>query len=543
MPPDRNRQLARVGMLVALLAFWLVELSHLAVVPRAYEDEPWIASTSWKLATTGMFASDIQGNFYGSASHYFGFMPLYPLLQSLVFRAGGLGLWQARLTSVYLGLLVCALTFALGRRLFGAPVGLLAIAGLMLTRTAGLTLYRPTGILLIDFARLARYDIAVPVFGLAACLALGRAGPSAGRWAGWWAALAGGLGGLAGLAHVYGWFWLAALGAALLHMGARWLAWRWAAGTLMALSLGAAVVTLPYGGYVLAHWGDWLGQTAEYGDRARVLNITWYANNVLREVQRYGPGLGEPNWQAWLRPGLWLAWSAGPAAGVMLMRRAGRNLQASAYAWSLAALPVLLAVFITSKVANYLLLYLPLAALAIAWGVVALWRAARARRWRWLQSLVVLACAAVVLEGAGQWRGLDQTATATTPFNRYVQQVRAIVDQSAFSAGPAVLGLHTYWFGFSDLSFTSWYYPVVLARSRLPGRAVPLATTLERLAPDFALVDARTRDFLDAAEAGDPEAATITAWLAAGFVWVGAVEDATYGRTDVYRRRAAAYAP
>ena len=106
-------------------------------------------------------------------------------------------------------------------------MGLVAGAGRLLTRTEGLRLYRPSGILLIDFAGLGRYDMAVPVLGVLACLALGRA--DGGRRGAGWAALAGACGALAGLSHVYGWFWLAALAAALAHMGVRPRAWQWAA--------------------------------------------------------------------------------------------------------------------------------------------------------------------------------------------------------------------------------------------------------------------------------------------------------------------------
>lgn len=529
-----GRWRVRAGVVLALGAYWVVQLRQLAVVPRAYEDEAWIASTSWKLATTGVFGSDIQGSFFGMAEHYFGFMPLYPLLQALVFKAAGLGLWQARLTSVYLGLLVLALTFAFGRRLFGGPVGLLAVLGLLLTRTAGLTLYRPSGILLLDLARLGRYDIAVPVFGLAAGLALMRA---TGRRAGWWAALAGALGGLAGLAHVYGWFWLPALAAALAHTGRRHAGRLSAPQGLAALLLGAGLVLAPYALYVLSGWADWLGQMAEYRDRVTPLQGAWYVNNLLTEAQRFGPGVVLADWRTWLRPGLWLVAAIGPVAGVTLVRRAGRSLPAAVVGWALGLLPVLLAVFVSSKVANYLLLYLPVASVAVAWGVAAAWRAARARGWRWLPALLALVCAAVALEGVGQWRQQWQLAAQVTPYARYVAQVRAVAEAAAPEPAAAVLGLHTYWFGFSDRLFTSWYYPVALAQSPIPGRAVPLAATLARLAPAIVLVDARMHTYLTGS-ATDATPGVINAWLAADYALVGTVDDATYGRTEVYRRTA-----
>ncbi|MCC7361386.1 MAG: glycosyltransferase family 39 protein [Anaerolineales bacterium] len=522
-----------LALAALLLAYWVLELRALAVVPRAYEDEPWTASTSWTLATRGVFGTPLQGGLFGSARHYFGFMPLYPVLQAGMFRLAGLGLWQARLTSVFLGLLVLALTFALGRRLFGAPVGLLAVATLLLAHTAGQTIYRPTGILLVDFARFARYDIAVPVFGLSACLALGRAGPPAGRRAAGRAALAGALGGLAGLAHVYGWFWLAALGAALLHFGRRSRSSRWAVQTIGALTLGAGVVLLPYGLYVLRHWSDWLGQVSLYRDRLAPFDPGWYAHNLLTEAQRYGPGLGS-DWRGWLRPGLWLMLLAGLPAAVALARQAGRRLPLAAYAWGLWLLPGLLALLVSSKVANYLLLYWPLAALAVAWGLSAAWRLAGVRSWPWLRGLLVVGCAWAAWEGAGLWRQLDQAAAHTTPYAAYTHRLRAAVAAASSVARPSVLGLHTYWFGFSDLPYTSWYYPVVRAGFPPAGAAVPITDTLAALAPQVVLVDVRTRAWL----AAGPDGPTVEAWLARDYALTGGVNDATYGRTDVYARRA-----
>ncbi len=539
MAASRKRMLVQAGALLALLTYWLLELHHLAVVPRAYEDEAWIASTSWKLATQGVFGTDIQGGYLGVRQHAFGFMPLYPLLQSLVFRLGGVGLWQARLTSVLLGLLVLTLTFALGRRLLGASVGLLAVGGLLLTRTAGLTLYRPSGILLVDLARLARYDIAVPVFGLAACLALTRVRPL-GRWrAVAWAALAGALGGLAGLAHIYGWFWLVALGAALVYHGATRRAWRWTAAVLAAFATGAGLVSLPYHLFVLSNWNDWVGQLTQYTNLLAQPHVAWYLTNLLTEPLRYGPGLDAADWRTWLRPGLWLVAAVGPLAAVALVLRARRSLAAAALAWSLALLPALMAVLITSKVANYLLLFLPLLALAVAWGLVSVWRYARLKRWAWLQGLLLLVCAAVAVEGLAHWARLDQSAAVTTPYDQYVTALRTRVEAAAPAPFPSVLGLHTYWFGFTDLPFTTWYYPLSAATTPVSGVTLPLTVTLAQIAPDVVLVDARTAAVLAAPAGPASMGGQINAWLAAEYVPAGVVDDAIYGRTDVYRRRAA----
>src|SRR5947199_7115021 len=104
--------------LAAALGFILVSLRHLDAVPQVYEDEPWQASTAYKILTTGVFGSDLFAGFYHMDQRYYGFMPLHPILLAAVFRAFGLGLQQARLETVSLAVAVLALTYALGARLF-----------------------------------------------------------------------------------------------------------------------------------------------------------------------------------------------------------------------------------------------------------------------------------------------------------------------------------------------------------------------------------------------------------------------------------------
>src|SRR5207237_4113888 len=123
----------------ALGVFLVASVRHLETVPQVYEDEPWQASTAFKLATQGQFGSDLFAGFYNMDQRYYGFMPLHPLLLSGVFRVLGVGLAQARLETVLLTTLTLGLTFSLGARLFGAWVGALAVAVLVLVRWTGLT--------------------------------------------------------------------------------------------------------------------------------------------------------------------------------------------------------------------------------------------------------------------------------------------------------------------------------------------------------------------------------------------------------------------
>ena len=104
----QSRSRTYLILLAILLLYWAVSLHQLDVTPPVYEDEPWQASTGWKLATDGVFGSDLFSGLYGMESRYYGFLPVFPLLLAGTFRLVGLGLFQARLAAVVMGLLPIA---------------------------------------------------------------------------------------------------------------------------------------------------------------------------------------------------------------------------------------------------------------------------------------------------------------------------------------------------------------------------------------------------------------------------------------------------
>src|SRR6266700_4482932 len=89
-----------VVALCALGVLLVASVRHLETVPQVYEDEPWQASTAFKLATQGQFGSDLFAGFYNMDQRYYGFMPLHPLLLAANFKIIGVGLAQARLETV-----------------------------------------------------------------------------------------------------------------------------------------------------------------------------------------------------------------------------------------------------------------------------------------------------------------------------------------------------------------------------------------------------------------------------------------------------------
>ncbi len=515
--------LGRRPALVALAAgvlFTVVSVRYLDTVPQVYEDEPWQASTAYKLMTSGEFGSDLFAGFYNMDQHYYGFMPLHPLLLAGVFRVLGVGLVQARLETVALTLLTLLLTYALGARLFGAWVGAIAVVLLVLVRWTGLTYIQLTGIPLVDFARIARYDPFVPVLGLAALHGFlsARGPPRPTRRL--WLVLAGILAGLAGLAHLYGLFWLPILIALTLWDGKpRAAIW---------LVLGAVLPWLPYLAYVLQDVPDWRGQTLIYQTRFDLLNARWYLDNLLQEYHRYGPGLGPfgPGWL--LRVGFWTSLVALPLSLALLARRAVFHADPAARAIVVPAivLPVLFALTIKLKLVNYTLIELPFFALAIAWGIRAVWLSRRS----WARPLIAVVATAVMLEGAAQLVHLGQVAQATTPYPSFIATVRQYVPP-----GARILGLHTYWFGLQDFDYRSFLVPLNSADEGLP-----LDQGLARVAPDIVLVDTRMRDYFNPnSNSNSPEVAAdrtrFYGWLEQhGGTVIGRVDDPTYGLMEVY---------
>jgi hypothetical protein len=598
---------ARAGAaLVALLAvglFLLVELRHLDVVPRVYEDEPWQASTAYKLLRDGVFGSDLFAGLAHMDERYYGFMPLHPLLLAVDFKLLGVGLAQARLETVACGALTLALTIALGARLFGLWVGALAAVWLVFVRWTGLTYIQPTGIPLVDLARIARYDPLVPVFGLASLHVYlwarstgDRVGsrprgvvspPGRARRTREIAldVLAGCLAGLAGLAHLYGLFWIPAL-----MLLAVWDGHRRALGWL---ALGSVLPWLPYAAYVLADLPDWRAQTAVYADRFGLLDWRWYLDNLLQEYRRYGPGLGPMGASVIARVGFWSTLVGLPLAVAALLWRAVRHADAAARVVVVPALlfPVLFALLIRLKLVNYTLTELPLFAIAIGWGAVALWQrlgaaaqgtpgvtvdgdagqpapntaggdagepegvtatgdgrvtprrytrgraaggwptggGATSRLTIWARPALAALVLAVVVEGSVRLATLEAASASTTPYAAFSARVR-----QDLPPGARVLGLHTYWFGLEDVDYRSFLVPLTLADPRSQAQPVPLDEALDRVAPDVVLLDARLRDYF--AGDGAPDGARFSAWLRThDAALVDRWDDPTYGLTEIYR--------
>jgi hypothetical protein len=517
--PDARATWLAIGVTaVAIGVFLALELRHLDAVPRVYEDEPWQASVAVQLLRDGVFGSQLFAGLANMDQRYYGFLPLHPLLLALDFRLLGVGLAQARLEPVILSALTLALTGALGARLYDAWVGALAVVLLVFGRWTGLTYLQLTGIPLVDLARIARYDPLVPVLGLAALHAWLSARDRDARA---WYVAAGALAGLAGLAHLYGLFWIPALLLLTWFDGRRApLAW---------LVAGATVPWLPYLGYVLTDLPDWRAQTATYAERFGLLDPRWYLTNVLTEYHRYGPGLGSGGPARLARVGFWTLAIALPIALAGLVWHAVRMGDAAARALVVPALllPALFALLIYLKLVNYTLVELPLFALAIAWLATRSWR--HPGRPALVRPVLAALLLAIVAEGVVALSSLERAATMTTPYPAFIARVRQRIP-----SGARIVALHTYWFGLEDHDVRSFLVPITWADPRSQVPPVPLDEGLDRIAPDIVLLDARLRDYFATDGAGD--GAQFDGWLERRHArLIDQIDDPTYGRVDVYQ--------
>jgi len=514
------RRWESIGLAGLLLAFLVIMLPGLDAAPAAHDDEAWQASTGWKLATEGVFGSDMFAGFHGMDRHYYGYMPVHSFALAGMFRIAGPGLFQARLVSVLAGALTLVLIHLVARRLFGARVGLLAVTLSLFVRLTATNAYRLSGIPLLDVARIARYDIMVPVFGLAAllCYLAARDTGSSRLFA-----LTGLLIGLSGLSHLYGNFWLIAIGLLAVRDRARWSDIAWAA-------LGFAAPWAAYCGWVLANLPDWVGQTRNYGERFGLLDARWYLDNLRLEYLRWAPGLRE----GWFRPGVVLMLAALPPALVALARRSlrSRDRQARALLVPALVMPALFAFLIQLKQTNYIITIVPLFCMALAWAMVSAWdRSARARHRLALRCALALALMAVCAEGLARASVFARQAAHATPWPEFIDRVRAQIP-----GGARVLGLHRYWLGLEDVDFRSWATVFLRSSPATTTRPEPVETVLDDIAPDLILIDERMLDYFAGTGVENARPAVLRAWMEARrFTRAEVLQDRTYGRMEVWR--------
>ena len=214
-----------------------------------------------------------------------------------------------------------------------------------------------------------------------------------------------------------------------------------------------------------------------------------------------------------------------------MTRRAWRRHDVAARALLLPTvlLPALMALLIFLKLSAYLVLFMPVWCLALAWGGVILWdRLARARAGlrttRWLLVVLLLA---VGFEGVTRLAALEMAAAQTTPYPAFIQRVRRWLPP-----GSRVLGLHNYWLGLEDHDYRSFAVPILWADPAYTSPPLTFDAALSRVAPDVILLDAHLRDYFTHHRDQETD---LNAWLAQhNGRLVASIEDTTYGALDIY---------
>ena len=149
------------AVVVLLLILFSLTLNcwRLNIFPKVWVDEPWNSIASYHLVTEGVLRNDVLSARENSSQ----IMLAPALVQSLaiapVFALAGLGIWQARLPSVLMGVLVVVLTFLLARR-YGIAIAVVS------------SVFVAFDNLVFVSARTVRQEIFVAAFALCAFLLL-----------------------------------------------------------------------------------------------------------------------------------------------------------------------------------------------------------------------------------------------------------------------------------------------------------------------------------------------------------------------------------
>lgn len=523
MPQNKFNLFKKALPFLILLIFWTNGVAHLDTLPLVHEDEPWILSPGYTFWQEGRFGSDLFTGFHGMENHFFGFLPLVSLLNGGLAHLIGVGLFQTRfglLSSMFLAL---AATHRLGRVLFSAQVGTVAILLLAFLRIAGPFYHLQMGIPFADAARIARYDMAVPAFALLALLSFIEA-LKYGRPILFF--VAGLLVGLATLSHIYGAFWLITL-----MLTYFWISRRWRLKPIVFMGLGFGLICLPYLIYVASAWSDFLEQNFINAGRVAITSPAFYLANLLNEVERYDAILNGAKQQL----GSWLFLVALPLATLLLVYKAvwKKNSAAKIILAPLLGLVFGFAFLITPKTFTYLATLWPLFAIIMAVGLVHLWRATAAPFW-WRPALIAILVVAMA-EGSWSMVKFHQKAAKTTSYPAFTAQLaRHISPQSK------VLALQHYWLGLPDFNYRALLVPFFLVSERHSPMPISFYQALQQVEPDVIIIDEVMQNYFDEIASVDhPGHAILLDFnqylLDHHAQIITQFQDPSYGRVTIYR--------
>jgi len=472
----------RLLMGIVILAFFAACVLHLDRLPHIFEDETWILSPGYKLFTHGQFGSDMFTGFYNMDQHYLQFMPIFPVLQGAFAQLIGLGIFQMRVLPVFIATLAVALAGLVARQMGRPGAGLLAMWLLFTWQWMPELSHRnmQSGVPLIDSARLARYDALAALFGLCAfaCFIMARRR----NWVRF-DLLCGGFIGLAGLTHIYGFFWLPTLAlAGLIDTRSRsrtlWRSW-------LTMLAGATLVALPWALVLLANPNDAIAQARTQSQRFS-LSPLFFIDNALNEWRRYVYGLGTG--AGLLRPGFYSLVPGLPVLLGYMVWRAVRNRHREARWLTVICLmlPTLFAVLLQPKTYHYL------PTLVVCWVLPVAVGLSHASRWPKLLKRLAVACVAVVSAFGlyGIWQMHVRASRIPSPTIYLAELDRAV------PKGVRVLSMPNHWLALQDRDFRVIYVPFYLAAPAIVSQPISLFEALDRIQPNIILIDAPVRQML-----------------------------------------------
>lgn len=456
--------MARVGAAVriealivfAIAAYLAANLPYLEAWPTAHNDEARELNAFWVAAGVDPNARWMDPEF-GPDPLYKG--GLQGLTVGLMLRVAGLGLFQGRLVSLLWGGLLLWLVFLVGRRLYGAPAGVLAAVALAASRP------------FLVASHMVRPDIVLAAMLVGACyLALvavqeRRLGASL---------VAGLVLGLALDVHLNALVFMPLVGLIYAAYEPRCWGSRLTWGFLLGAALGGLYYLLvrvaPDPGQFASSSSYWIGVDKRppilSGDLQQMLAAelgrftSYYTEDRRLELLVIAAGL--------------------VAAAVQALRR--RRLDPLLL--GLATAFVGFVTIVSSKSEFYLILFQPWLLLLAAGGCAALVAAIPLLRGPLLVLVVALAPLLV-----GYPDNYEDMATAASNFAErgypaLIAEIREVVPPGASIIGPPL-----YWIGLSDHPYTDYY---VWERLRAERRE-RFSEYVARRRPDLAILDAKSR--------------------------------------------------
>lgn len=530
----RKPRLPHVLAIVMMAAFVLANARGLDRVPQVNEDEAWIAAPGVQFFETGRFATRVFAGYFGSEQHYYDFMPLYSLVDGAAIKLFGQSLVTVRGVSLACAALTLLLTYLIALRLLSAWHGVVSVL-ILTTWAIAATGVKPylslsTGIPLADLGRIGRYDVLVPVLGLASLLALLPALEDS-HTPRWRLALSGALAALATLTHYYGAVWIVVL--STLIVARRGLK---AAGQLVPMATGFTVALLPWVWFVLR-------------------DLPMFLTQKQAQAARYGADLGAMPGE-WTRYGLvWTAavhgnaasliWIASVMIGVALLVFTARRPDLHGprtLALVLAIVVTFFTLLVRRRLFNYLGTVWPLLALTAAFALLYAWPV-RARLGA--RALALLAVVVAMAQGVTAYAHLAEHARTASTYTALCDRIAMNLPRSA-----TLLALQHWWLGVGPrvADYRSFIVPLTKMNPAESAHPITFEDAMTADPMNYVLIDPEMADVLRAA--GDtarpkasPFAKQIRAFLEERAVVVDQFEDAAYGTFTLYRVKTPAVRP